>query len=598
MFDYFSRFFYILSGKKKQLVFLICLFLITSILESFGIGLIGPFIALATNPKFIYQNHLVNEVYTKLAFHSEGEFITLVGLLILGILYFKALLSFNVQRSIFKFGFELQADLRSRLMHAYLAAPYTFHLNQNSAVSIQNIVSETSKFANGILMPILFSTSNVAIVCSLLLLLCVTDLVATISILIVILTAFSLIYWFKDKIALWGREGTEADIAMIRTINHGLGGLKETRIIGCESYFEKHIAEQAEKFKSTITAFNSFSLLPRYMVETLLFTFIVGFTLTTLLLKQNTQSITATLGVFGMASIRLLPAVSSSLQAFGNIRNTSYVVDKLYLVLKELEQVESSNKLSTSGELVVTNPSHEAMSFEDKIILDKVTYRYPHGSEAALNDISLVINKGKSIGLIGKSGAGKTTLVDVILGLLIPDSGDIKVDGISIVHNIRHWQNLIGYIPQSIFLIDDTIERNIAFGVFDDLIDQQRLDKAIEAAQLTDLVNQLPNGLKTVVGERGTRLSGGQRQRVGIARALYHEREILVLDEATAALDNDTERLVSEAIKSLSGKKTLVIIAHRLSTIEHCDQVYLMEKGQVVKSGSYKEVVLGEQPLR
>jgi ATP-binding cassette, subfamily B, bacterial PglK len=196
--------------------------------------------------------------------------------------------------------------------------------------------------------------------------------------------------------------------------------------------------------------------------------------------------------------------------------------------------------------------------------------------------------------LIGKSGAGKTTLVDVILGLLIPQNGDIIVDGTSIYPDLRAWQNLIGYVPQSIFLIDDTLERNIAFGVPDQLIDRQKLDKAIIAAQLEELVEQLPHGIGTMVGERGVLLSGGQRQRVGIARALYHEREILVFDEATAALDNETEGLVTEAIKSLSGIKTMIIIAHRFSTIEHCDRIYQLDKGCLVKSGSYREVILEE----
>ena len=232
------------------------------------------------------------------------------------------------------------------------------------------------------------------------------------------------------------------------------------------------------------------------------------------------------------------------------------------------------------------------MPFFDEIILDRITYSYPNVPEIALKNISLTIKKGQSIALIGKSGAGKTTLVDVILGLLTPDNGDIRVDDASIYKSLRFWQNLIGYIPQAIFLIDDTIERNIAFGVPDHLIDLQRVEKAIQAAQLVELIEQLPNGIKTTIGERGVRLSGGQRQRVGIARALYHEREILVLDEATAALDNETESLVSEAIKSLSGTKTIIIIAHRLTTVEHCDCIYLLEKGRIIKSGSYQEVVL------
>jgi ABC-type bacteriocin/lantibiotic exporter with double-glycine peptidase domain len=232
------------------------------------------------------------------------------------------------------------------------------------------------------------------------------------------------------------------------------------------------------------------------------------------------------------------------------------------------------------------------MIFLNQIVLDKITYRYPNTTLEALKNLSLTIKKGESVALIGKSGAGKTTLVDVILGLLIPEGGDIVVDGRSVYEDLRSWQNIIGYIPQSIFLTEDSLERNIAFGVPDHLIDHEKLRYAVQAAQLSEVVKDLPEGLNTLVGERGMRLSGGQRQRVGIARALYHEREILVLDEATAALDNETENLVTESIKSLGGTKTIIIIAHRLTTVEHCDCIYVLDKGQILDSGSYQDVVL------
>ena len=235
--------------------------------------------------------------------------------------------------------------------------------------------------------------------------------------------------------------------------------------------------------------------------------------------------------------------------------------------------------------------------FRDKIELQQISYQYPQAEENALDCLDLKINKGESIALIGKSGAGKTTLVDVILGLLIPQHGDIKVDNQSIYSDISVWQNLIGYIPQSIFLLDDSIEKNIAFGTPEHLIDRPKLQQAIKAAQLEELIERLPQGTKTIVGERGVLLSGGQRQRIGIARALYHEREILVLDEATAALDNETESLVTEAIKSLANSKTMIIIAHRLTTVEHCDRIYELERGRIVRSGSYQEVVLRETAI-
>ena len=315
--------------------------------------------------------------------------------------------------------------------------------------------------------------------------------------------------------------------------------------------------------------------------------------------NRSTQELNSTLGIFAIASIRILPAVSNSISAFNTLKGNSYSLEKLYFDLKELENIEISQGSKTHSEKSI-NPKFnggQVLLFENQISLNKLTYRYSNISEPSIKDISLTIKKGKSIALIGKSGAGKTTLVDIILGLLTPESGDIVVDHTSIYNDLRSWQNLIGYIPQSIFLMDDTIEKNVAFGVPEHLIDPERMNKAIQAAQLEELVEQLPDGIKTAVGERGVRLSGGQRQRIGIARTLYHEREILVLDEATSALDNETESLVSEAIKSLSGTKTIIIIAHRLTTVEHCDCIYLMEKGRLVKSGNYQEVVLTEKTL-
>jgi ABC-type multidrug transport system fused ATPase/permease subunit len=300
-----------------------------------------------------------------------------------------------------------------------------------------------------------------------------------------------------------------------------------------------------------------------------------------------------------------MPSASQLISTFGMLRNSEYTLNKLYYDLKELELepqekkkgLEISHGLSLSRLLNFQPHKSQAMAFIDQITIDRVTYRYSNNSNVVLKDICLTLRKGQSIAFIGKSGAGKTTLVDILLGLLTPERGDIRVDGISIYNDLRLWQNLIGYIPQSIFLIDDTIERNIAFGVPDHLIDAQKLEKAIQAAQLVELVAQLSDGVKTSVGERGVRLSGGQRQRIGIARALYHEREILVLDEATSALDTETENLVSEALKSLSSTKTMIIIAHRLTTVEHCDCIYLLDKGEIVKSGSYQEVVLEETTL-
>ena len=567
---------------------LISLFIMTSILESFGIALVGPFVTFATNPNLIHQNSWSESLYQQFKFSSELNFVSLFGLSVVIILWVKSIFGFNVQRSIFGFGFGQQAELRTRLMRSYLRAPYTFHLNRNTAAVIQNIINETMIFANGILMPGLFACANLAIVIALLFLLFITNAIATISILTIILVLFVILYRFKNRIAIWGRKASKSNKRIVQIINHGIGSFKETRIIGCENHFESQIKEQAKIYRESVENFKAFSLLSRYILEPVLISFVVGFTVFSLFAGQSIETLAATLGVFGIASVRLLPAASNLLQSAGGMKNSSYVIDLLYNELKEVEQLHAEQKLADKLKI----DSSRDIKFKQTLELEQLSYRYPKAKDLALQNINLTIYKGQSIGIIGKSGSGKTTIVDIILGLLQIEQGDIKVDGISVKGNLRSWQNLVGYIPQSIFLIDDTIQRNIAFGVADEDIDQTRLNKAIEAAQLTEVIKGLPQGVDTMVGERGVLLSGGQRQRVGIARALYHEREVLILDEATAALDNETEELITKAIESLSGNKTLIVIAHRLTTLAGCDQIYAMEKGQIIQTGSYQEVVV------
>ncbi len=585
MSQYLSRFFYILRGKYLTLAGMVLLFLFVSLLEVLGTGLVGPFISLATDRGAIARTEIINSIYQWLNFDSPQQFLLLLGAFVIFIFYLKAFLSFNAQKYIFEFGFRQQGELSSRLMHAYLNAPYTFHLSRNSAVMLQNVLSETDRFSSGVIMPALTSISNTIVTIALVILLVHTNIMAMVIIGGILLISFFLLQSFKDKIANWGKDSSNARTEMIRAINHSLGGLKETRTLGCESYFEGQIERQVNRYAVSASLALSFSNLPRYVVEAFLMSFLIGFTFLFICFDRgDKQNLSAVLGIFALASIRLLPAVGNLLTSINGIRYNANSLDRLYLDLKELEPEKTVRSLDAKSTL----------SYSDRIVLENVTYNYPNSDREALAGISLTIKKGESIGLIGKSGAGKTTLVDVLLGLLTPQNGDITVDGVSIYKNLRSWQNAIAYVPQSIFLIDDTLTNNIAFGVPDGEIEPQKLRKAIAAAQLDELVEQLPQGINTMVGERGVMLSGGQRQRVGIARALYHQRDIIIFDEATAALDNETENLVTKAIASLSGIKTMIIIAHRLSTLEHCDRIYRMSNGRTIESGSYQEVVLNK----
>lgn len=603
MIRFLTKFLYVTGEKKLYLLIILFLFVLTSFLDTIGIGLIGPFLTLASSPDVIHSNPFLARIYSVSGLKTESVFVALFGLAITIVFYAKSFLTFYVQKYVFSFSYNQKGDLCKKLLRSYLSAPYTFYLSRNTDQMIQMIINETQHFCGGIMLPLLNSVAFAIVTLCLVLLLVATDARATLAIVATLLMPLILYNKFKHKLMAWGKQISRSQLGFLRTINHSLGSFKETRIIGCAPYFHAEMDEHVQVLEHALSSAQTFKLLPRILLEALLITFLVGFTSVVLISSGNTKNLTAVLGVFAIASIRLIPAVSQLTTNIGGLRHSSHALDKLYYDLKELEKLELTQNLeaiaasdhSASGSTLTSNVlDRETLPFENQVVLDNVTYRYPNISEPALKGISLTIQKGQSIALIGKSGAGKTTLADVILGFLQIEAGDITVDGVSVYQNLHSWQNLIGYIPQSIFLMDDTIERNIAFGVPDHLIDPQKVQKAIEATQLSELIRELPEGVKTVVGERGMRLSGGQRQRIGIARTLYHEREILVLDEATSALDNETEELVNEAIQSLSGKKTLIIIAHRLTTIRDCDRVYLMEKGQIVKSGTYEAVVLSQ----
>ena len=597
MINYLSQVLYILGPHQHKLIVLLFSFFIVSAMEVFGIGMIGPFVSLATNPDLIEKHDILASIFSHTGIASKHLFIALVGLSIIIIFTLKSFILWWTRTEIYGFGTQQQVFLRERLMHAYLDAPYTFHLGKNSSDIINNILGETSKFSYRVLNPLLELTANVFIVVFLAILLTLTSWTTILSLLVLLLPLVFLFGKFKSSLARWGKESTQANQAIIRVINHGLGGVKETRVIGCSDYFEEQLVEEAVRFSNAQKAFFAFNVTPRIVVETLLVIFVVGITSSFLFFNKDVADLTSLLSIFAIASLRLVPAISQIANGAGALRNMSYTVQLLNNDLKEIQSLEKKVEKSSDTHKDIHNHKEDFMvkkekiNFKNDIILDHLWYTYPHSSSPALQDISLNIFQGESIALIGKSGAGKTTLVDMLLGLLTPQKGDIRVDGQSIYPSLRSWQNSIGYIPQSIFLIEDTIARNIAFGVPDELVDMARLEQAIHAAQLQDFIEQLPDGTQTMVGERGARLSGGQRQRIGIARVLYHERDILVLDEATAALDTETESLVTEAIQALSGKKTLIIIAHRLSTIQDCDRIYVLDKGTIRESGSPAEIL-------
>jgi ATP-binding cassette, subfamily B, bacterial PglK len=596
---YFQKFLYVFSGHQRQLIGLVGIFLLTSLLEAFGIGLIGPFLNLAGDPgKVVQESDAFSRLYQAFRFSSLEKLVLWFGIFIIVVFLIKGTIYFLSKRYSYKVLFDQRAAVQERLFNTYLLAPYDFHLTRNTADYINKITNETHRFCFMVSLPMVESVSHIIVVATLLVLMAKTNILLLTVSLAALLPAFVVFSFLVKRLKHWGKLSTIAREETIKAVNHGLGGIKETRVFGCENYFRKELEEHVHEEARVEILFQSAQFVPRTMIETLLITAIVGFVcVSQLLIGQDFQAAIASMGVFAVASLRLIPAASNLAECIGRLRNSSHSLDMMYLDLKEIENNESSkyeNPSLLTDSSYTPDDKHPSI-FSESLKISDIFYQYPSSPKPSLVGVSMEIKRGESIGLIGQSGAGKTTLVDVILSLLIPQSGDIFLDGKSIYTDLPNWRRLVGYIPQSIFLTDDTIEKNIAFGVPKAEIDNERLWYAIKAAQLEELVQDLPNGIDTAVGERGVRLSGGQRQRIGIARALYHQREILVLDEATSALDNETERLISESIRALAGSKTLIIIAHRLSTIEHCDRIYVLEKGKVARSGTYADVVLTPQ---
>lgn len=604
----------LLSISKLRLLIIVLGFVFVSTLEALGIGLIGPFIYLASEPSRVRGNDFLYAIYSYLQFQEPIHFILLFGLAIICFFLFKSCVNWKVQSSIYRYSFTQEARLAKKLMQLYLSAPYVYHLKKDSSYVINTVLNDVKKLSLGVFVPGLTVVANVSVIASLSMLLFLTDPFVTIITLALILPIFIVIGSFRKKVRSWGEIISTSTQNSAKIVYESLGGIKEVKTIGCEAYFNRQLGSECDRYVQASAENFSVKIAPRMILEAVFISLIVSFTLLVLFTSGNASSIISTLGTFALVSIRLIPASSNLASSLINVRSKSYVVDKILMDLRELKQVIETSKdvsnlclpnilnigngfrgaglykdtVNSSTDLNAAND----LNFRDSISLKHLSYAYPGCEEDAISGVNVKIRKGQTVAFIGKSGAGKTTLVDLILGILLPGNGDIQVDGKSIYSNLKSWRKLIGYMPQSVYVIDDSIIKNVALGVQERDIDFERLSQCIRSAQLEDVVASLPDGIHTKLGERGVRLSGGQRQRVGIARALYHGSDILVLDEATSALDTETEELITESIRSLSHERTIIVIAHRLSTIKYCDKVFVMDRGRIIEEGSYKDVVL------
>ena len=566
-----NKAFQLLSRKQKKKFYLIlfCLF-IGMILEAFGIGIILPVLNIIVSPESLKQFGWVNDFFVSINLVEERDIIIFSLSLLIGVYFFKSLYLVGLNYYQNRYISNISANISNRLFANYLKQDFMFHNKRNSAELIKMFQVEV-----GLVTAVLLSAgvliTEIAITIAIISTLFLVEPTGTIFIIIFFLVFGSLFYYFsKNKSSAWGVIREQADKGVSKLIMEGLNGISEVILLGKQSFFKKRL-NSYNTIKARINS-NQLTLgqIPRYYLEFISIVSLVGFILIMIINEKNVTEIIAVGGVFIAATFRVLPSVN---RIIGSLHQIKYYKSSIDLVSRDLKLIglPNENQAKTSE-----------ITFKNQLKLDNISFTYPKGKIAVFDTLDFELNYGQVVGIIGPSGVGKSTLTNLIVGFIHSFEGEFRVDGKQIdTTNLVQWRKQLGYVSQSIYLTDDTIRANIAFGEEPHEIDDERMERAIKKAQLYTLIQSLPNKLDSIVGERGAQLSGGQQQRIGIARALYHEPKLLILDEATSALDEDTERGVMKAVEGLKGEMTILIITHRISTLACCDKIYKVHQGKL-----------------
>jgi ABC-type multidrug transport system fused ATPase/permease subunit len=593
VFGVYRKIFELLDKKERRRFFLLVgILMAVAVAELAGLSAVFAVLAVLSNPERITSGGRINWLYDTLGFTSVHDFQIAVAagaiVVLLGSQAVKAVGIYATAR----YTSMRNYSLSSRLLSLYLRQPYAWYLNRNSADASRKLLNEIQQFNGKALVPALnLIASTLPALAIIGFLLYVDPLICLVTSVVIGGGYLVVFLWQRRRLSMIGKELVRHNKARFRLTSEAMGGFKEVKLLGLERDFSRRFDKaglEAARHNATASVLQQ---VPKLALEAIVFGFLILLVMVLLLRNDgNLSAILPTLGIFAFATMRLFPRIQNIYAAFNTMQVGQAALDQVY------DDYMASSKTAIdmpSGGTSILRP-------ERQVVLDKISYSYPKHNRTALKDVSLEIRTCTTVGIVGGTGAGKTTLVDVILGLLTPDSGEIRIDDTPLgLANMRPWQRAIGYVPQSIYLIDDTVARNIAFGLPAEEIDQAAIERAAKLAALHDFVTtELPDGYNTIVGERGVRLSGGQRQRIGIARALYNEPSLLILDEATSALDNITERVVMEAVDTMRHEMTIVMIAHRLSTVRQCDVIHIMERGTIVASGTYDELLDGNELFR
>lgn len=585
----------VLFSRRERKSFLLIFFVITlmAFMEVLGIASIMPFMSVVSKPDIIESNFYLNAVYTSLGFKDYNHFFIFAASAVLVLILTSNAFTIMTTWLILRFTHMRSHALSVRFLEHYLSQPYSFYLNRNTSELNKNLLSEVGVIVTGILIPgmmIVARSMTALLIMSMLLL---VDPVLTLVVVAVLGTAYYGIYCFsRKKIVDIGNKRVGANHQRYKISGEAFGGIKDLKLLGRESYFIKAYSDVSENHARYQSLSQVISEAPKYLVEAIAFGGVLAIIIYLIAAKQGLANALPLMSLYVLAGYRLLPSLQHIYHHSTHIRYNMPALDLLYQDIKLYDSPVCFDKK--------TGFQNESLKLNEKIQLKNVSYAYPGKADLCIKELNLTIPARTTVGLVGPTGAGKTTLVDLFLGLLRPCHGKVCIDGVELTEkNLHLWQRNIGYVPQNIFLYDDSIRNNIAYAIDRQKIDQSSVERAARIANIHDFImNELPDGYDTVVGERGIRLSGGQRQRIGIARALYHDPEFLILDEATSALDGVTENAVMEAIKTLSHKKTIIMIAHRLTTVQECDVIYLLENGMILSQGKYGDLIQDNQLFR
>ncbi|MCB2102952.1 MAG: ABC transporter ATP-binding protein [Rhodobacterales bacterium] len=566
---------------RRQVTGVWALTLINSLLEAVGIGILFPFFKLVSEPKTLHDHALLERAYQFLALDNERQFIVAAAIAICLVLYAKNLLYLLATHLKLRFINGSTVSLSRRLLRGYLHAPYEFHLKRNSADLIWNLQGAVTKMFDSAFQGMIELATEAVVILGIVVILMMADPVVTLFTFSLVSGVFAVFYaTFRKRMEYYGAQSQKLEKLCLKTLQQTFGSIKEIKILNRQDYFERHFTELVAEIAEIRRSRVFLTSIPRPMIEIVTVTAMILTVLYVLSTGRSGTEIIALLGLFGVAAFRMMPSLGRVVMALNNIKTgkpaVKTVMDDYHMVLRQEASVHA--------------PEGPDMTFEKGLEVQDVTYVYPDTDKRVLDNVTLNLPRHASVALVGPSGAGKTTLADVILGIHPPTGGQVLADGRDIAANPQGWQRRFGYVPQQIYLLDDSLRRNVAFGLDDDQIDDDRVRAALDMAQLSDVVAEMPDGLDSRVGESGSRFSGGQRQRLGIARALYPDPDIIIMDEATSALDAETEVAVTKVIHDLSRTKTILIIAHRLSTVSACDRLYYMEDGRVTGEGTFTEL--------